>query len=59
MIDAHNLPVGIEVDGGITPANIGAVAAAGANIFVAGSAIFGQPDYQEVISKMKAALPPR
>jgi ribulose-phosphate 3-epimerase len=59
MIDAHGLPVGIEVDGGITPANIGAVAAAGANIFVAGSAIFGQPDYQQVISQMKAALPPR
>ena len=59
MIDAHGLPVGIEVDGGITPANIGAVAAAGANIFVAGSAIFGQPDYQQVIDKMKAALPPR
>jgi ribulose-phosphate 3-epimerase len=59
MIDAHGLPVGIEVDGGITPANIGAVAAAGANIFVAGSAIFGQPDYRQVISKMKAALPPR
>ncbi|HSH13149.1 MAG TPA: ribulose-phosphate 3-epimerase [Desulfurivibrionaceae bacterium] len=59
MIDAHGLPVGIEVDGGITPANIGAVAAAGANIFVAGSAIFGQPDYQQVIAKMKAALPPR
>jgi ribulose-phosphate 3-epimerase len=59
MIDAHNLKVGIEVDGGIGPANIGAVAAAGANIFVAGSAIFGQPDYREVIARMKAALPPR
>lgn len=59
MIDARGLKAGIEVDGGITPANIGAVAAAGANIFVAGSAIFGQPDYREVISKMKAALPTR
>jgi len=59
LIDARGLKVGIEVDGGITPANIGAVAAAGANIFVAGSAIFGQPDYRQIISQMKAALPPR
>lgn len=57
MIDAHGLTVGIEVDGGIGPANIGQVAAAGANIFVAGSAVFGQPDYRQVISAMKAALP--
>ncbi|NTV14539.1 MAG: ribulose-phosphate 3-epimerase [Desulfobulbaceae bacterium] len=59
MIDVHNLKVGIEVDGGIGPANIAEVAAAGANIFVAGSAIFGQPDYRQVITTMKAALPPR
>ena len=40
----------IEVDGGIKPANIARVAAAGANVFVAGSAVFGQPDYRAVIS---------
>jgi ribulose-phosphate 3-epimerase len=56
MIDAHGLKAGIEVDGGITPDNIGEVAAAGANIFVAGSAIFGQPDYRLVIERMKAVL---
>jgi ribulose-phosphate 3-epimerase len=57
MIDGRNLQVGIEVDGGIGPDNIGAVVAAGANIFVAGSAIFGQPDYRRVIAAMKAHFP--
>lgn len=57
MIDSRGLKVGIEVDGGITPDNIGEVVGAGANIFVAGSAIFGQPDYRQAISKMKASFP--
>jgi ribulose-phosphate 3-epimerase len=57
MIDARGLKTGIEVDGGIGPDNIGAVVAAGANIFVAGSAIFGQPDYRQVITRMKAHFP--
>jgi len=57
MIDRRGLKVGIEVDGGIGPDNITEVAEAGANIFVAGSAIFGQPDYREVITRMKAGLP--
>lgn len=57
MIDSRGLKVGIEVDGGIGPDNITEVAEAGANIFVAGSAIFGQPDYREVITRMKAGLP--
>lgn len=57
MIDSRGLKVGIEVDGGIGPDNIGEVVAAGANIFVAGSAIFGQPDYRQVITRMKAAFP--
>jgi len=56
MIKDRGLQVGIEVDGGIGPDNIGEVAAAGANIFVAGSAIFGQSDYRRVIERMKAAL---
>ncbi len=56
MITARGLQVGIEVDGGIGPDNIGEVAAAGANIFVAGSAIFGQSDYRRVIERMKIAL---
>lgn len=57
QIDARGLKVGIEVDGGIGPDNIGEIARAGANIFVAGSAIFGQDDYRQVIDKMKVNLP--
>ena len=52
-IDALGLPIGIEVDGGISPATIAEVAAAGANIFVAGSAIYGQADYRAVIQEMR------
>lgn len=53
ILDAVNPEVGIEVDGGIGPATIAAVAEAGANIFVAGSAIYGQVDYAAVIRNMK------
>ncbi|MFN2365586.1 MAG: ribulose-phosphate 3-epimerase [Desulfurivibrionaceae bacterium] len=56
LIEERNLAVGIEIDGGIGVGNIAEVAAAGANIFVAGSAIFGQPDYRGVIAAMKAGL---
>jgi len=54
MIDERGLEVGIEVDGGVSPMTIGDVAGAGANIFVAGSAVFGQQDYAEVIREMKS-----
>ena len=56
MIADRGLGTGIEVDGGISPATIERVAKAGANIFVAGSAIFGQSDYRAVISKMRKIL---
>jgi ribulose-phosphate 3-epimerase len=46
----------LEVDGGIKADNIARVAAAGADTFVAGSAIFGKPDYKNVIDSMRAAL---
>lgn len=46
----------LEVDGGITPDNIRAVAEAGADMFVAGSAIFGKPDYKAVIDGMRHEL---
>ena len=55
MIARRGLAVGIEVDGGIGPATIGAVPAAGANIFVSGSAVFGQPDYAAVLSQLRQA----
>ncbi|WP_373746027.1 ribulose-phosphate 3-epimerase [Neisseria dentiae] len=48
--------IALEVDGGIKTDNIAAVAAAGADTFVAGSAIFGQADYKAVIDKMRQEL---
>ncbi|MEM6581830.1 MAG: ribulose-phosphate 3-epimerase [Pseudomonadota bacterium] len=56
IIDESGLDIRLEVDGGITPANIADVAAAGADTFVAGSAIFNQEDYRAVIDKMRSAL---
>ena len=56
LIDAAGLPVRLEVDGGVSAANIREIAEAGADTFVAGSAIFNQPDYQAVIEKMRQAL---
>ncbi|WP_058833839.1 ribulose-phosphate 3-epimerase [Luteimonas abyssi] len=52
-IGASGKPIRLEIDGGVKPDNIGAIAAAGADTFVAGSAIFGQPDYAEVIARMR------
>jgi ribulose-phosphate 3-epimerase len=60
LIDAHvqagGQPIALEVDGGVKVDNIGAIRAAGADTFVAGSAIFGQPDYSAVIQNMRAQL---
>ncbi|MDH4395339.1 MAG: ribulose-phosphate 3-epimerase [Limnobacter sp.] len=59
-IDAHVAAGGksirLEVDGGIKPSNIAEVARAGADSFVAGSAIFGKPNYKAVIDEMRAEL---
>ena len=55
-IDACGKDIRLEVDGGIKVDNIARAAAAGADTFVAGSAIFGQPDYRSVIAAMRAAL---
>ena len=55
-IEASGRPVRLEIDGGVKPDNIGAIAAAGADTFVAGSAIFGQPDYADVVRRMKDAV---
>jgi ribulose-phosphate 3-epimerase len=46
----------LEIDGGVKVENIREIAEAGADMFVAGSAIFGQPDYQAVINEMRAEL---
>ena len=56
MIDATAFPIRLEVDGGVSAANIREIAEAGADTFVAGSAIFNQPDYQAVIDKMRQEL---
>jgi ribulose-phosphate 3-epimerase len=55
-IDASGRDIRLEVDGGIKTDNIRRVADAGADTFVAGSAIFGQPDYKSVIDAMRAEL---
>ena len=56
IIDASGRDIRLEVDGGIKADNIRRVADAGADTFVAGSAIFGQPDYKAVIDAMRRAL---
>ena len=56
MIDASGRNIRLEIDGGVKPDNIGEIAAAGADTFVAGSAIFGQPDYADVIRRMRDAV---
>lgn len=55
-IEASGRDIRLEVDGGIKTDNIRRVADAGADTFVAGSAIFGKPDYQGVIDAMRAEL---
>ncbi|MEE1676327.1 ribulose-phosphate 3-epimerase [Agarivorans aestuarii] len=55
-IDESGYDIRLEIDGGVTPDNIAEVAQAGADMFVAGSAIFNQPDYKAVIDKMRAEL---
>jgi ribulose-phosphate 3-epimerase len=53
MLDERGLKADIEVDGGIKPANAAEVVAAGANVLVAGSAVFGQPDYRAAIDGLR------
>jgi ribulose-phosphate 3-epimerase len=53
LIESSGLPVRLEVDGGVKVANIGRIAAAGADTFVAGSAIFGAADYAKTIAAMR------
>ncbi len=56
MIDDSGFDIRLEVDGGVKVDNIRACAEAGADTFVAGSAIFGKPDYKAVIDEMRAEL---
>ncbi len=54
-IDASGLPIRLQIDGGVKTDNIGEIAAAGADTFVAGSAIFGSADYASTIAAMRQA----
>jgi ribulose-phosphate 3-epimerase len=56
LIDESGLDIRLEVDGGVGPGNIRQAAEAGADTFVAGSAIFSKPDYAEVIKTMRDEL---
>ena len=56
MIDKSGKDIRLEIDGGVKVDNIGEIAAAGADTFVSGSAIFGEKDYAEVIGKMRAEI---
>jgi ribulose-phosphate 3-epimerase len=55
MADARRLQLEIEVDGGIKAETVGRVAAAGANVFVAGTAVFGADDYRAAVAAMRQA----
>lgn len=56
MIDASGREIRLEIDGGVKTGNIGEIAAAGADTFVAGSAIFGSDNYAATITQMKAEI---
>ena len=56
LIDASGREIRLEIDGGVNVQNIRAIAEAGADTFVAGSAIFNQPDYKAVIDAMRSEL---
>ncbi|AMF95978.1 ribulose-phosphate 3-epimerase [Vibrio fluvialis] len=56
LIDDSGRDIRLEIDGGVKVDNIREIAAAGADMFVAGSAIFGQPDYKAVVDAMRAEL---
>jgi len=56
IIDESGYDIRLEVDGGVKVDNIAEIAAAGADMFVAGSAIFGKPDYKQVIDQMRGQL---
>ena len=56
MLDACGLPIRLEVDGGVGESNIREIAEAGADTFVAGSAIFSAPEYAEAIANMRSEL---
>ena len=59
MIKSREIDVRLEVDGGVSAQNIGSLSQAGADMFVAGSSIFGTDDYGRAIREMRSAIEPR
>jgi len=55
-IDASGRAIRLEIDGGVKPDNIAEIARAGADTFVAGSAVFNEKDYRKVIETMLASV---
>ncbi|MFH1112409.1 MAG: ribulose-phosphate 3-epimerase [Pseudomonadota bacterium] len=55
MIDGSGYDILIEIDGGVSPKTAPDIAACGADVFVAGSAVFGNPPYRQVIDKLRSA----
>ncbi|MCA9723521.1 MAG: ribulose-phosphate 3-epimerase, partial [Gemmatimonadetes bacterium] len=58
LLDAHRSTATLEVDGGITTGTIAAACAAGADTFVAGTAVFGQPDIAGAVRALRKAATP-
>ena len=56
IIDDNNLDIRLEIDGGVKLENISEISEAGADTFVAGSAIFSQNNYEKVISEMRSSI---
>jgi len=56
IIDRSGRPIRLEVDGGVTTDNIGEIFAAGADTFVAGSAVFNSADYAQTIARMRSTF---
>jgi len=56
IIDDNELDIRLEIDGGVNLSNISEISEAGADTFVSGSAIFSEPDYMKVITKMRDSL---
>ena len=56
LIDESGYDISLQIDGGVSAANIKEIAEAGVDMFVAGSAIFNQPDYKKVIDDMRSEL---
>jgi ribulose-phosphate 3-epimerase len=58
LIEREGLSVDLEIDGGIAPSTVRSAVEAGANVLVAGTAVFGEPDRRKAIAALRAAVEP-